>query len=324
MKTVFHVVNSVKGGSGKSTVSLLLASYFIHKKKEKAYIVDLDLQGTCWEKNYNRFFDVVSGQEKIHLNDLMYDFSNNITKDFLRYLNVLYQSELSVEHWKIPVCVANPDMRGIDEVELDLFENAIYKLVNRIVEREESQGSELVHIVFDMPPSKEKHSEKILNHLLLDKSSFLNSNFPYYVCLYMVSECTPAHIELNKDYIRFMISDKSYSNAITEFINYEKKNSYFHFCLILNDVSNVEICGVSLEDVAKTSELEVKNSINFTTNDGGKEEIFKHVGSLKHMKLVHKKQILNMYKPKPDNDVVLTIDGNTMDTFETCINQLKL
>ena len=33
-KLTFHVVNSVKGGSGKSTFSLLLAKYYIEECKE--------------------------------------------------------------------------------------------------------------------------------------------------------------------------------------------------------------------------------------------------------------------------------------------------
>ena len=51
-RIIFDVINSVKGGSGKSTFSLLLAAYFASKKDTAAYIIDLDLRGTSGENNY--------------------------------------------------------------------------------------------------------------------------------------------------------------------------------------------------------------------------------------------------------------------------------
>lgn len=54
-RAVFDVVNSVKGGSGKSTFSLLLAAYYNSTPGTVAYVLDLDLRGTSWEKNYGQY-----------------------------------------------------------------------------------------------------------------------------------------------------------------------------------------------------------------------------------------------------------------------------
>ena len=55
-KTRFHfdVVNSVKGGSGKSFFALQLAAFHAFKGRA-AYIIDLDLRGTSWEPNYENY-----------------------------------------------------------------------------------------------------------------------------------------------------------------------------------------------------------------------------------------------------------------------------
>lgn len=319
-KVIFHVINSVKGGSGKSTFSLLLANHFIRNKQQTAYIIDLDLHGTSWEKNYYKFFDDTVGQKKVYLNDLMYDFSNNITQEFIRNLRVSNKNDEThtvPDKWSIPVCVSNPNQRGIDEVELDLFENAIYKLINRIIERESGNDSEYLHIIFDMPPSKEKHSEKILSHLLLDKSSYLNKRFPYYVCLYMISAISPAHIELNLEYVRSMFKDKSYSSTIMDFINRKDKHSYFHLCLILNDVINnsSKLPGMPFE-IIKTLGKKVK----ITNVDHLKK--MRHTGSLKHLSLCHHSQILAPYGPTENSDTELSITDSTMSDFEDYMNAM--
>ena len=47
-KIVFHIVNSIKGGSGKSTVSFFLADHFNKREDCKAVIIDLDINGSSW------------------------------------------------------------------------------------------------------------------------------------------------------------------------------------------------------------------------------------------------------------------------------------
>ena len=77
-RVIFDVVSSVKGGSGKSTFSFLLAAYYNSVPGATAYVLDLDLRGTSWEKNYGRymtteFFEegnsTAAGSEKIYLSE---------------------------------------------------------------------------------------------------------------------------------------------------------------------------------------------------------------------------------------------------------------
>lgn len=242
----FHVVNSVKGGSGKSTVSLLLAASIESNPNHKAYIIDLDINGTSWNANYKNILQFgrsgggetgVPNSMRIFLNDLMLDYEGKSTQGIFARLPILVPLPNATEPTQqkfIEVCLANPDVQeDINEVELDLFENTIYKIVRQIyssnTSRSMEQSLEHLHIILDMPPSYEQHAEKILNHLLLDSSSELVKSVekkedpfdtyePYKVDLIMLSAISMAHVEHNKKYIISLLRNQKISSRLLQLI----------------------------------------------------------------------------------------------------------
>lgn len=275
IKVVFDVVNSVKGGSGKSTISLLLASYFASQNDTVSYIIDLDLRGTSWKDNYKQYMkhedgesvatdDNVTERKIIYINDLMNDFSRYKASGFFVKLTTKYDNSVPVsgvpeEPGTVYLCVGQPSAsEDIDDLKIDLFENAVFHIIDHIYERHcQSDGTtKEIHIILDMPPSYESHAERILRCLLSGVESQLYRNVrrsmheaekykthdggkyaafaPYVVNLYMISLWSPAHIELNIGYIKNLFNKQVYASALNELIC----DGRFCVRFIGNDVAN--------------------------------------------------------------------------------------
>ena len=233
----------------------------------------------------------------VHINDLMYDFEKKARTGIFEKINL----KGSNADFSAPLflCMGSPNIEtNIDsvEVEVDLFENAIYRLVKDIYCKCEYREWNEIHVIFDMPPSYERHAEQILKHLLLDTKSRLymddkardeKDSFEHYaVNLYMISSVSMAHVELNKHYIEnFFRNSVGYSNALAEFINApEKPRFYLRF--IGNDVTGI------IEDpqLKPTIEERINNSIMQSVQpilkykDGNEQEIIPKFSILSHMK----------------------------------------
>ena len=232
-KIFYDVINSVKGGSGKSTFSLLLAAYYATKPDTSAYILDLDLCGTSWEPNYSHYLKPIDSspvqdpsQKRVHyINDFMYDTA--ITSSQSPFVSFLPRfSDGHDEKATVFLCMSKPGVsKEIDELENELFENAVFHLIDRINSREVSTGQKNVHIIFDMPPGYEVHAKQVVKHLLLDINSPLEKNVlknsgiyefcePYIMNLYMISLLSPAHIKLNLSYVYNLMNGIGYSQNL--------------------------------------------------------------------------------------------------------------
>lgn len=235
-KIVFDIVNSVKGGSGKSTVALQLAAFWAFRPDTDAYIIDLDLRGTSWEKTYEHDYSKKSD----YINKLMYGFGPE--DSIFWHLNVEYTNTVTNETTQktVHLCIGDPNASGdIDAVKVDLLESAVYEIIKRILAK--SNGRKEIHIIFDMPPSYESHAERVVKHLLLDKSSelFLKHNKEgvpkYHVNLLMIYAITAAHVEQDIVYTKNFLKQSVYSSEFSVFLR-EKKFSLF---FLGNDVSGV-------------------------------------------------------------------------------------
>ena len=96
----FHVVNSVKGGCGKSTFSLYLANY-LTAQEHRVVIIGLDIGGSTWYRDFSPYLvneteksgengkDVdYSIEETKFLNDLFYEYEKNKTKKHIFKLKI--------------------------------------------------------------------------------------------------------------------------------------------------------------------------------------------------------------------------------------------
>ena len=224
-RVFFDIVNSVKGGSGKSTISLLLAAYcnsdayynynpkprdskgeshnseevMDHeektrlvqevigheegighdevehrdnedkqkdnrlKRRAEAYILDLDLKGTSWEKNYGNFITtqyydpqdnetlhayfadameshISSPETKKHkIRYRRYPFFNTLMNDYKSFRTKLFWSDISFQVRtnsqtmpvrKIKICPSySINSEKINKIEVDIFENTLQQLI---------------------------------------------------------------------------------------------------------------------------------------------------------------------------------------------------
>ena len=247
-KIVFDVMNSVKGGSGKSTLSLLLAAYHAFHPNTVTYIIDLDLRGTSWKINYGDYL-LPKGQAHVFVNDLMYDYKRKSSQELFAKIDVKTDNDRTAF---IYLSMGDPNIGnniGQPDVEEDLFENAVYCLIDRIyTQHSKTEKEEEIHIIFDMPPSYDRNAERILKHLLLDLDSTLYRNAQnsygkyaafdkYKVNLFMISGLTPAHITLNCDYVVSFFQKVNYSGALMQFL--DPSDSRFHLYFIGNDTSGI-------------------------------------------------------------------------------------
>lgn len=246
-----HVVNSVKGGCGKSTFALFLANYlqnvYIGKinsintdlcgeqkikapEKVDPIIIDLDLFGSSWYKNHQH---LLPKDEIIFINDLIDDFDRYSKKNYISKLNINFvDSDKPVNNNPIDVILADSNRAGeIREDQLDLFENSICKLVLTLVERGKTD------IILDMPPGYEDYSERIVKHLLFDinsplyKKSSDKYEYEYEVKFYMLS-ILDMSIEANSQYINNLTEMSNYSTDVEKITK-----SVINF--VVNDIENV-------------------------------------------------------------------------------------
>lgn len=239
-KIVFDIVNSVKGGSGKSTVALQLAAFWASQEDTDAYIIDLDLRGTSWKTNYNKYFLSTDSSNK-YINSLMYDFGPE--DSIFWHLSVVCENTLTqtASNADVQLCMCDPDISGdVDAVKVDLLESAVYKIIQRAFAFAKGRNKKEIHIIFDMPPSYESHAERVIKHLLMDKESTLFKEYykeeigPYYVNLLMIYAITGAHVEQDRVYTREFFKQAAYSSAIETLIEDNTFSLYF----VGNDVSD--------------------------------------------------------------------------------------
>ena len=302
IKVVFDVVNSVKGGSGKSTISLLLASYFASQKNTVSYIIDLDLRGTSWVNNYIHYMthedgmpvavdEHETGRKIIYINDLMNDFGRYKASGFFVKLKTEYDNSVPVsgvpeEPGTVYLCAGQPSAsEDIDDLRIDLFENAVFHIIDHIYERHcQSDGKNKIHIILDMPPSYESHAERILRCLLSGVDSRLYMNVrrsvhdggkykafaPYVVNLYMISLWSPAHINSNMGYIKNLFNKQVYASALNGLIRDVDRRLPIRFCVrfVGNDATNA-ISDLGLQNSGKQASDAIAKYIqeDFTSND---------------------------------------------------------
>lgn len=237
-KTRFHfdVVNSVKGGSGKSFFALQLAAYHALKGRA-AYIIDLDLRGTSWEKNYGKYIippdpNKSKTIEAWKADEHDYPYIDRLMWHYENYKSSGIWSEIKVRHFgnmveeinpgserKVFLCFAETgNYHKVDLLEEDLFENTIFQIIQDIW-KAKSKADKDVHIILDMPPSYEKHAERVLSHLLLSTNSpfeDMGEAFCYSITLFMMSTIAPAHFMQNARYVRSLFEDRQFSSKIVE------------------------------------------------------------------------------------------------------------
>lgn len=238
---VFDVVNSVKGGSGKSTIALQLAALLAARNDTDAFIIDLDLRGTSWKTTYEKNYSS-NDEGNQYINNMMYGFESEDALFWhlpVECVNFVTQRP----SWSnVQLCIADPSFNSdMDDLKVDLLESTVYDIIEKIIERRKSQKE--IHIILDMPPSYERHAERVVKHLLMDKGSSLFKRYynekedeiKYRINFFMIYAIAPSHIDQNIRYITNFLKNLDYSSALPVFLDHDTFSIYF----VGNDVSGV-------------------------------------------------------------------------------------
>lgn len=245
MNVYFHVVTSVKGGSGKSTVALLLADYLL-SKEEDAYVIDLDVCGTSWLKDFS--FAYNSDPTKF-INRMMYQScTKGYGDDVWSNLTVIGTGP---QDRKIKVCLAANEQlsHSINKSEAELIEHTTYHLIKDAMHRTTRGGKEKLHIIFDLPPSHETTVEQICHHLLFDQRSVLKRDFikegvSQKVFFYLISPADQGSALIkNIDYLKKFKSNPTYSESLGN-------NDWFAWQIINDNHNWAELQGKDISDMA--------------------------------------------------------------------------
>lgn len=295
-----HIVDSVKGGAGKSTFAVKLGCHFALKDKEneknkenrvKACIIDLDILGTSWEYNFINY----RRQEGCYLNDLIVDYRDFSPKVFFCRYEIKYGNDGFLELEVLP-CNPSPrakamfrtDGQNMPEVSYDFFEDEMIRLIDKL------ERAGYTDIILDMPPNTEPYSERILESCLqVNKILYKNHR----ILLYMVSSLTPAHIgstlQWYEDWIetkntRFVTPEESvrlfqkdykqHKDDKKAFLSPEnvKKKESASFCFVLNNMHNSIMKAksgyISIAEVVDTA-LDKMNIKTLSNNENVKKRL---------------------------------------------------
>ncbi len=250
-----HIVDSVKGGSGKSTFSLKLCCALNDQDNIKPCVIDLDLLGTSWFhlfSNCDGIKERILKHRIIYLNELVHDFRYYKNMLFIQKVNlkVALVNSSSKSDKIIDVIICNPDPKAKEDyvivdnlsatdITYDIFCDEIMELINYLDE----EG--YTDIILDMPPNTEPYSNKVLNACLCvkPKISCIKN-----VSLYMVSSINPAHINSTFEWYRNFI-DNSKSQHIATKNNFSKikenekdnwfKDEQFKFFFVFNEIAPI-------------------------------------------------------------------------------------
>ena len=234
-----HIVNSVKGGSGKSTFSMLLADHFV-RNGEDAYVIDLDLCGTSWYSDFKGFWQE---EPRKFIQDLMYSpCEKGFATDVWAKLKVTSKDELGeYDNRQINVCISAQDQneRLCDTPDVELLEHITYHLITEALTENGEKGGG-IHFILDLPPSHEAAAEQICHRLFFDNNSLLNQNEDYcgkfYINLYMMTPLDQISAwEKNQTYVHDLIyGQRKYSSTIQSFLKTSDQRMKICFVIIDN------------------------------------------------------------------------------------------
>lgn len=212
-KLQIHIIDSVKGGSGKSCFSARLCCSLINKKR-KACIIDLDLLGTSWFHLCGKTIRQTPGNKIIYLNDIVNDFEYYKNTRFIQTVVIGFEGK-----WlDVPVILANQtepakaqykitDKANTTDISYSFFTHIVFKLIKEL---EKSFDD----IILDMPPNSDPYANNVLIECL-------KSNFKVQTSLYMVSNLNTAHIKSTFNWYENLIFNAS-SQHLTTLNNFQE------------------------------------------------------------------------------------------------------
>lgn len=235
-KRCFNVIDSVKGGSGKSSLSLMLALACSHKfsssdearnGKISAYLIDMDFQGSA-------FSHLIFGKSALGSNGQAEQYINEKILSYYRYSDKKYISnpifkldddkpgissdERIPEYYNIAASLASPysndraRFKAVSRLNYSLqitystFYAGLKKLISSI-DLDFANDKSPEYILFDMPPNSNGYSDAVLDILFGNKEGRpKDSAFNYFELMTFDS----GHIDATMRWLESFVKDEKY------------------------------------------------------------------------------------------------------------------
>ena len=262
------VVDSVKGGCGKTTVALKYAMKFAQAKAKVCYI-DLDILGSSIEVFISgcRFVASPKFKNKIREGDAPYQLDVEKTAQF--YLNELFKGEKfgdcffnkikviennASNPYSFDLIACNPDQNEKDlfkpsrlmnyagQIDYEYFAAMIEKMIDGL------EHIEYTHVIIDMPPNSDAYTDSVFDILLRadeigkkkiknlenvdsDEKAKYDVVTKYNVEICIINSLDRAHFEANLVWINAMIAERRMEWAL---------NPELNFKIVFNNVSGIK------------------------------------------------------------------------------------
>lgn len=200
----YNIIDSVKGGCGKSTLSLMLslaAQWYLYKKIDSliddenpiicSMLLDMDMQGSSWQHLlFGRSLPGESGLAKESINKALIESYRCKVPDCLSKPWFLLENALSTKSNSLPllVALASPDFNEREQFKAASrlnyssqitylsFLSGLKKTLKHLKDLTEQK---IHYVFFDMPPNSNGYSDSVLEVLLDGKcSSTLDKKSP--------------------------------------------------------------------------------------------------------------------------------------------------
>ncbi len=163
-KTIYNVVNSVKGGCGKTTFSVYLAWKAANAAtKKNTLLIDMDFQGTAMEF----LFHGASATPKKYLNDAI------VTRDliFLDYIHEITTEKSDEENNKFSVIFSDPKVETKSKYRVS-YQNNYTPVINYHFFRyglqnvlDKAADCNYENIILDMPPNSDGFANSAIDYI---------------------------------------------------------------------------------------------------------------------------------------------------------------
>lgn len=252
------VVDSVKGGCGKTSISLKCAIEKAQDKLNKVCYMDLDLLGSSIEtfligdrfvgknkksdpKGYPIDLCVIKS-EKYYFNDI---FKGEHFSP--RFLNEIVIIEDNKRKGVFSLIACNPDQNEKDRFKPSRLMNYIgqidYEYFGAMIERvlEQLEDMNFTHVIIDMPPNSDAYTDSVFNILLRQNGSdntHIETKYRVKICL--VNSFDRAHFSANLEWLKTMVNEHDMKWVV---------NAPDLFKIVFND--NINYNELSVDDAKK-------------------------------------------------------------------------
>lgn len=205
---IYNIVNSVKGGCGKTTLSIWLATYLENFApdtiKGESCLIDMDLQGSCMVSLFHGSDEIEQQYHYLHELIRGYDLKG---KQFIQSVNI------GTKHFSAVFTSPKQEDKnmfysGAQSNYNPVMECGTFRLgIKSFLKSEQVKKRKFRHVIFDMPPNADGYSDAALECVLNPRYSVLDSKNKDKVNLFMMMTLDVSHMQSTINKIKEMYAE---------------------------------------------------------------------------------------------------------------------